>query len=235
MAKTTVILASRTEQENFILHKKLEDLGSQFRGLEFVGVHPQGVSAALDKSTGAVILNLSEWTSRESKHLDHVRSLSYNGPVLITAKGEVTDAIQALKSRQNVSFLPKPYELKSMQGILRKYLLARSVAQQLHRRFATEQDAAIESASGKIPKMLSTVRNLSKSGALLELPLSSTFKVGDLVRLTLELKDLKRTYLMPAKVVWTSKSAGRVAGTAIGTVGVMFVGRPDVARQIVGL
>lgn len=216
MAKSTIFLASRTEQENYILQKKLEPLEYEFRGLGFAGVHPVGLPASVDQMTAAVVFNFNEWTNKEAVHLEELKRIGYRGPVLVIAKGDVTKAVRTAKATPGLVFLEKPFEMKDLLGIVRKMLLARAVSQRVHRRFATSQDAEVSFMSGGT--LSSRVRNLSKGGAYLEFLQPTPIKVGEMVSLKLELKDVNRTYSMQAKVVWTSRTNTRGAG-----IGVEFV------------
>lgn len=225
VAKTTVFIASRTEQENYILEKKLESLEYEFADVKFAGVHTQGLVNAVDRLTAAVIMNLTEWNLKEAFVLQELRKKSFLGPVLVCAKSDLS-VIKELRSQRDVVFLAKPFETKDMLGIVRKMLLAHSVSQQVHRRFLTSQDAEVE-ISGQ--KLITRVRNLSRGGAFLEFMTPSPLKVGEFVTVKLELKDLKRTYKMPAKIVWTHKHGNRGLG-----IGVEFTGQGEVQRSIIG-
>jgi hypothetical protein len=66
MAKTSVFIASKTEQENYILQKKLEALEYEFTDVKFASVHTAGLTLAVDRLTAAVVLNLSEWVAKEA-------------------------------------------------------------------------------------------------------------------------------------------------------------------------
>jgi len=219
MPKSTIFLASRTEQENYILQKKLEPLEYEFRGLGFAGVHPVGLPASVDQMTAAVVFNFTEWTNKEAVHLDELKKIGYRGPILVIAKGDVTKAVRTAKATPNLVFLEKPFEMKDLLGIVRKMLLARAVLQRVHRRFATSQEAEVSFlTSGGV--MSSKIRNLSKGGAYLEFLQPAPIKVGELVNLKMELKDVNRSYTLQAKIVWTSRTNTRGAG-----IGVEFVGR----------
>ena len=112
-------------------------------------------------------------------------------------------------------------------GIAAKALKVGEVEQQIYRRFATEQAAIVEFAKGK-NMMGSRVFNMSKTGAYVELNALQAVRVGESVKLRLELNDVSRTYVMPARVVWTN-AAGATGGTG---VGLHFTGRGDVKRHI---
>ena len=59
--KTTLFIASRTEQENYILQKKLESLEYEFSGLSISGVHPAGLANSADpRSQGKLASSQSQ-------------------------------------------------------------------------------------------------------------------------------------------------------------------------------
>jgi Tfp pilus assembly protein PilZ len=225
----SVFLASRTEEENQLLKRKLEPLQQDFRQLRFVGLHPQGLANSIDDGIAAVIINVLEWNSTEAQSLNALRATGYNGPILVTAKPNVTRALRTLRAMDSVVYLEKPFDSKDLLGIVRKMLNARAVAQRVHRRFNTDESAQIE-FYGRNDRYVSRVCNLSKGGAFLELFESAAVRVGDMVRMTMELKDVHRVYTVPARVVWTNRYQDR---TATG-VGVEFVGAPDVKKTIIG-
>ena len=228
MGKTSVFIASKTEQENYILQKKIEGLEYEFTDVKFSSVHTAGLTLAVDRLTAGVILNLNDWVAKEALLIQELRKTGYVGPILVLAKADPAVVNRDLRAISDIVFLPKPAASKDILGVVRKQLLARKVAQQRHRRFPTSQDAEIEieSTGGR---MISRVRNLSKGGAYLEFMTASALKVGELLTVKLELKDLQRTYTLPAKVVWSNKAGSRGLG-----IGVEFTGRGDVARSILG-
>ncbi len=229
MAKTVIFIASRTEQENYIIQKKLEPLETEFRGIGFSGVHPVGLAASIDGSTGIVVLNVGEWTNLETSHIRELSNTGYRGPILVIAKSEINKAITALKATPNVVFLAKPFDTKNLLGIVRKMLMARAVSQQVHKRFATSQTAHLE-VNGRDEKVPSRVCNLSKGGAYLEFITPVPLRIGEILKLKMELKELNRTYLMSAKVIWTEAvHRGSTRG-----VGVEFIGGDMLKKMILG-
>jgi hypothetical protein len=228
MAKTSVFVASRTEQENYLLLKKLESLEFEFKDVKLASVHTAGLVMSVDRLTAAVILNLNEWTPKEAIMIQELRRVGYVSPILVTAKADPVVVNKDLRLMNDVVFLPKPSDVKDLLGIMRKLLLTREVPQQKHRRFPTQQDAELEiEATGG--RMVTRVRNLSKGGAYLEFLTPSPLKVGEFVKVKLELKDLQRVYTLPAKVVWSNRHGSRGLG-----IGVEFTGRGDVQRSILG-
>jgi len=228
MAKTTVFIASRTEQENYILEKKLESLAYELEDVKFSSVHTAGLMLAVDRLTAGVILNLNEWTPKEALLIQELRRAGYQGPILVSAKADPDVVNRDLRAMSDIVFLPKPFDTKDLIGIVRKQLLTRNVAQQRYRRFATSQDAELEiDATGG--RMVTRVRNLSKGGAYLEFMTPSSLKIGEYIKVKLELKDLQRVYTFPAKVVWSNRHGNRGLG-----IGIEFTGRGEIQRSILG-
>jgi Tfp pilus assembly protein PilZ len=225
----SVFLASRTEEENQLLKRKLEPLQDDFRDLRFVGLHPQGLANSANEGIAAVVINVLEWNNSEAQSLNALRSAGYHGPVLVTAKPNVTKALTTLRAMDSIVYLEKPFVSKDLLGIVKKMLNARAVAQRVHRRFNTDESAQIE-FYGRNDRYASKVCNLSKGGALLELLDTASIRVGDMVRMTVELNAVHRVYTVPARVVWTNRYKDRT-GTG---VGVEFVGTPDVKKTILG-
>jgi PilZ domain len=78
-------------------------------------------------------------------------------------------------------------------------------SQQTHfvaKRFSTKELAQIE-VYGRIGKILAKMGNLSTSGAFFEVINSNYMpKNGDLVRMTVNLRSIKRVHTLDAEVVW---------------------------------
>lgn len=229
MQKMSVYLASWTEQENRLLQKKLEALDIKPR-CQYVSSHPNSIHAAATDVMSLVVFNFNEWTARESHYLNGLRLAGYEGPALVITKTHVAEATKEIGKLDQVVFLEKPFDLKDLTGVIQKMLSARAVAQRFHRRFNTEELAEVEFLANTGSSVISSLRNISKGGAYLELLAEAPANVGDMVRLKVELKAVNRTYTMPAKIVWTSPSESGT-GTAIG---VEFIGRPSVESSILG-
>lgn len=223
----SVYLASRTEQENQILQRKVESLQEEFENLKFVGLHPQGLAMSAHERMAVVVINLPEWTPSEVRYIRDTRAGGYAGPILVVAKATNPKVMRALKAMHNVVYLEKPFAEKDLTGILRKMLMARVVAQRIHRRYMTNEEGAVE-FYGKNDSFVSRVCNLSKGGACLEFAAATPIRAGDVVRLKVELRDVSRVYLVPARVVWTHRSAERGGVNA----GIEFIGAPDIQKTM---
>lgn len=71
------------------------------------------------------------------------------------------------------------------------------------KRFTTKELAQLE-VYGRMGKVFCRMSNLSKSGAFFEI-INSNFnpKVGDLVRITVLLRQINKTHIIDAEVVWS--------------------------------
>ena len=124
--------------------------------------------------------------------------------------------------------LEKPYENKDLLGITRKYLNDKFVCQRKHRRFDTKQKALLESYN-KDYAAYTTVFNISKGGAYIQGDLADMSK-GDLLRVNLNLEQVKKSHSMSAQVVWTSGEVGSKDRAA----GIQFVSKEKLYRDLMG-
>lgn len=223
-----IILASRTEDENGILRKKLLGLTERVPGgVRLTTTRPQATKLELAGQPDLVIFNFNDWNNDELDWVTGLRNEGYKRMIMILAKAEVPTAVRNLQLLERVVYVEKPFEIRDLVGIAAKALRVGEVEQQIYRRFATEQTAIVEFAKGK-NMMGSRVFNMSKTGAYVELNALQAVRVGENVKLRLELNDVSRTYVMPARVVWTN-ALGTTGGTG---VGLHFTGRGDVKRHI---
>jgi DNA-binding NtrC family response regulator len=225
-----LLLASRTENENSLLQRKLASLSDFIpEGIRFTSTRPQATKLELGGSPDLVIFNFNDWNQNELKWVEDLRSEGYKNMIMILAKADVPTAVRNLQLLDRIVYLEKPYENRDLVGIAEKGLKKGQVAQQIHKRFHTEQQALVEFTVGRA--VGSRIFNMSRTGAYLELNVLQDVKIGDTVKLRMDLDDVSRTYVMPARIVWT-QVMGRTGGTG---VGVHFTGRGAVKRHIVQL
>ena len=225
-----LILASRSEQENVLLQRKLAPLTEAFPdGLRISTTRPQAAKLEVAGNPDLVIFNFNDWNKDELKWVEDLRREGYKNMIMILAKASAPTAVVNLQLLERIVYLEKPYENRDLIGITEKSLKTGTVPQQIHRRFHTEQSALVEFAAGR--SVASRIFNLSKTGAYLELNTLQDVRIGDTLKLRMDLDDVKRTYVMPARIVW-SQVMGRTGGTG---VGVHFTGRAAIKRHIVQL
>lgn len=234
MSKTSkpkhLILASRTEQENALLQRKLLALNEIIpEGVKVTTTRPQATTLELSGQPDLVIFNFNDWKQDELKWVEGLRNEGYRNMIMILAKADAPTAVRNLQLLERIVYLEKPYENRDLVGIAEKSIRKGEVAQQIYKRFSTEQEALVEFTVGR--SISSRIFNMSKTGAYLELNGLKDVSIGDEVKLRMELEDVSRTYVMPARIVWT-QVMGRTGGTG---VGVHFTGKGNVKRHIVGL
>ncbi len=228
--KQRIILASISEQENYLLKRKIDPVLTDLGPIQFMSVGPKGLPSAIEAHVSIVILNIPAFTYSNQTTIQDTRQAGYHGPLLVVSKVDNPEMIKEIKSLENVILLEKPYEIKDLQGIVRKFILAANVAQRIHRRYNIIQPAEVEIVS-KNTKAVSTVFNLSRGGCYFEFPRKADVKTGDFLNMTIELSEMNRIYAMPAKVVWT-QPRGQAGGFG---VGVEFIGRGSGHNQQIGL
>lgn len=76
---------------------------------------------------------------------------------------------------------------------------------------------------GKAGEIVSCLRNLSTTGAFLELTAGPFLpQKGDLIRATVHLSTIKKTRVLNAEVVWTNDSG----------FGVTFIDKPELMKRL---
>lgn len=223
-----IILASRSEHENSLLQRKLAPLLELVPGgVRITTTRPQATRLELAGNPNLIIFNFNDWNKNELNWVEGLRSEGYKNMIMILAKADVPTAVKNLRLLESIVYLEKPYENRDLVGIAEKSLVKGTVVQQIYRRFNTEQAAQVEFSVGR--SIGSRIFNMSKTGAYLELNTLQDVHIGAEVKLRMELEDVNRTYVMPARIVW-SQVMGRTGGTG---VGVHFTGRAAVKRHIV--
>lgn len=89
-------------------------------------------------------------------------------------------------------------------GVSKKLLIARSVPQQLHYRFSTNQLTIMEVAQSGAYTM-SNMYNLSKGGAYCEYDKDFDLPIGEVVKIRVHLQEVRKERSLPAKVVWKTR------------------------------
>jgi len=221
-----IILASLSEQENLLLRKKIEPALESSRDVRFTSVLPQGLIAAVDDTVKIVILNLTQLSVAAKVVIREVRRHGYQGPVIITAKSPNAMIKREFHELENVMVVEKPFSLSDLQGLIKKLMSVESLSPQQYRRFQTSQEAKVEFVNRSKQTVSTKLLNLSRGGCYLELKGLTDVKAGEILNVTIELNEVRKTYQMPAKVVWTQN---RESGTG---VGVAFVGPGQVESQL---
>lgn len=222
-----LLLAIDSEGDGRLLRRKLAPLLAGPDGLRLAVSQPQGLAVQWDGSAVAAIISTMSFRDQHRAAFRALRDGGFDGPVLIVAKEPSAAFLTELSRAPNAHFLERPYEARDLIGIVSKFVHDRKVQQRFHRRFATQAAAQLNGDSGQARTVL---RNLSRGGALLEIQDGPLPERGATVTLTIALRDVRKSYALPAKVVWSSRGGG----DRLPSVGVEFTGPGDVRKILVG-
>ncbi len=224
-----IFLVGATDERVRLLRRQVDPLTTEFYPLQFVSARPTSVVTSVNRQTVAMVITTQSWGAPEQKIVEQLRLAGFRGAVvaLVTQRTTGKSPSPALEP---LVFLDKPTSARELQGVLRKYLSARRIQQQIFRRYPTEQSAEIEMTleGGSITRRSSRLTNLSKGGACVECASAVPVNVGEEIQLHLELRDLNKSYSMPAKIVWLKSTEGNGMG-----LGVEFTGPALIAKTAV--
>ena len=180
------------------------------------------------RSIHMLLFESNKFSDLDLQFLKDLRGVGYAYPVLIVADAiEIPNLLVSI-DKFKAHFLAKPFEFKALRGITQKLVMARTVPQQMHRRFRTQQNAVLETyISGEV--ISSHMYNLSVGGAYFEFTGKPRITVGDLVRLKVNLNDVSREHCVNARVVWATRKGANGGGPGIG---VRFIKGHDIYRQL---
>lgn len=174
-----------------------------------------------------VVFNLESFTKDKISFATHLRSLGFNFPIMFFASYVQKEALEELQKIKKTILIEKPFESKDAWGIADKIVQGRAVPQRFHRRFYTNQKALIQiPVSGD--SFLGQIFNLSKGGAYVEIK-DGSFSAGDILRLTVPLDKVAKSYTLDAEVMWYSNKGFWQGQPAIG---VRFIKSEDIYRNL---
>ncbi len=175
-----------------------------------------------------LVYNLDSYTNPKIKLVTDLRELGHKFPIMMFAGHIDGTALTHLqKTDKNTVAIEKPFEPKDVWGICSKIVQGVRVSQRIHRRFYTNQKAVVEkSISGEV--LSGQVFNMSRGGLYIELN-HGRVRNGELVRLTIPLDKVNRTYNVDAEAVWTAPEG---TWTRKPAVGFRFISAHDVYRNL---
>lgn len=175
-----------------------------------------------------VVFNLETFSQDKISFASHLRYCGYTFPIIFFANNVEKIALTKLSRIPKTVIIEKPYESKDIWGIAEKMVQGKSVYQKVHRRYYTDQKAQIvHSTIGT--KLSGRIFNMSQGGAYLEVE-QGELKLGDVVRVSIELNKLSKSHIVDAKVVWASKQGFWQGKPA---VGLMFLKSGEVYRNLI--
>ena len=180
------------------------------------------------KNIHLLMMQTGNLAKQDIQYAQQLRKLGYVYPMLMITDvlGDIN--IHELHEKHRIYFLERPFELNTLKGLARKLMVARTVPQQVFRRYRTNLMATLETfISGD--KYETHMFNLSKGGAYFELNKKPQVAIGDLLRLKVHLSDFDREHQMHARIVWTTHRGHAAGGYGLG---VRFMKGSDVYRSL---
>lgn len=182
----------------------------------------------LQRPTNLLLYESNIFAEADLQLIKDLRGQGFFYPSLIVAKTFEIQNRAAVLEKCKAHFMEKPFEFKALRGVTQKLMLSRAVPQQMHKRFATQQNAVIEPYNTS-DVINSQMFNLSVSGAYCEFANKARLAIGDLVKVRINLDDIARERSVNARVIWTTRKP--TSGTGSG-IGLRFVKSNDVYQQI---
>ena len=196
-----LIAAVDSEDEGLLLRRKLRPALFGTDGLQLVTVLPPALATSWDGDAVAALISTSSFRAPHRGAFRTLRDAGFEGPILVIAKLDSPKFLEELQRAPNAHFLEKPFDTRDLLGLVSKFVQDMRVQQRIHRRFPTEELAEVE-IDGVSTRTI--IRNLSRGGACLEVDEGALPERGSRVVLKIALRDVDRSYALPAKVVWVT-------------------------------
>jgi hypothetical protein len=233
-----IVISSRTEEESQIMRKRVEPILREVnavRGdrsgawIQFASIRPQALSMSYEPGKMLLIYNVNELQSSiDINEILKLRRAGFTGTALIVTKKPVEMAQREILSAQPTVFMTKPFENRDFLTLARKVLISENFESQKFPRYTTQENAQLRFENAPDNRCISRVINLSMGGAFLAFDKVPAARIGEFVHLTMELKQVNRTWVMPAKVVWvTQRGPNGQPG-----MGVEFSGQGDMKKNL---
>ena len=190
----------------------------------------KGIETAIKaKGIHLLMLQTGNLAEQDIAYARSIRQLGFNYPLLMITDSVGNLNVDEVNEKHKIYFLERPFELKSLKGLARKLMVARTVPQQVFRRYRTNLSATLETfVSGE--KYHSHMFNLSRGGAYFEANKKPAVAVGDLLRLKVHLSDVDRDHHVHGRVVWTTHKGHAAGGYGLG---IKFMKSTDIYRNLI--
>lgn len=222
-----LILCGDSKAELARLQKFLESRLPYEVMLSFSPQHTKNLIAS--RAVHLLLYDKVTFSGEDYQFTKDLRSMGFMYPILALTETVSFQGLQELSEQNKIHFLIKPYEARSLKGLVRKLMTLRYISHQQYRRFPTNQPATVEAfISGN--SQTSQMFNLSQGGAYFEFKKRPDLTAGDLVRLKVRLDELAREYAVNARVVWVTHKGSYAGGPG---VGVQFVKGSEVYRHLI--
>jgi response regulator RpfG family c-di-GMP phosphodiesterase len=207
-----ILLISKFSPEAVLVKRDIQE----YTTLDVIWVKtaPEAIEAIIKGDISLIVFNFDNFTNAKVDLAEKLRGLGYEIPMILLSKLVAKDASKLIAKMQRTVLLETPYEQKEFSGVIKKFLRGDKVHQRFYRRFYTNQISKIEIFKNR-KELNGKVKNLSLGGAFLEFD-GTMLRVGDVIRLRFELKEVNRSYDVMAKIAWIVEKSpwgdGRDAG-----------------------
>ncbi|MDZ4660957.1 MAG: PilZ domain-containing protein [Pseudomonadota bacterium] len=225
-----ILIFSTAVQESELIKQKLID-SIQEVTVETVLTESDMMKYLVLNSVSVIILNFDTVTQQRLQMAKDLRTLGNTSAIVVLAPTLENSLLKKTEKVTKSTVIQKPVRRNDLIGVIQKYILEQSVSQRHHERYHTDAPTQIESF-GSEGKTSSRMLNVSRTGAYLQCADSPGFAVGDLVRVDVQLSDLKKVRSVHAKVVWISQEGE--TDDRFGT-GVCFIPEREVYKHMLNM
>lgn len=190
---------------------------------------PKDIELSLKtKNIHLLLMQTGNLAQQDLVYAHQLRKQGFAYPMLMITDAIGNMDIDELNLKHKMYFLERPFELKTLKGLARKLMVAKTVPQQVFRRYRTNLLTTVETfISGE--KYETHMFNLSRGGAYFELSKKPSVSVGDLLRLKVHLTDVEREHHIHGRIVWTTHKGHAAGGYGLG---VKFMKSTDIYRSL---
>ncbi len=182
-------------------------------------------------TVNVIVLNFDGLSAKKVQLTRDLRALGNTSALVILTPQMDHPTLKKMEKIYKSVIVQKPVRRNDLLGVIKKFMYDQIVPQRLAERFYTDNPSQIESF-GTAAKTQSRMLNVSRTGAYLECNESPKFAVGDLIRLDVELNQLRKTRSVHAKVVWVAPLSSTSGG--FGT-GIHFIPDNQVYRHMLNM
>jgi hypothetical protein len=155
-----------------------------------------------EERPAAVVYSVEWLQGVDVKRVENFRSQNLDVPVIVVARRDSSESIEAIKRIQWVVFVEIPFSVKNLIQIAENLLDQKDIRTAVHRRYPTQTKGWMEYGSRKVPVVLA---NLSLGGACCSMTSLEPWVPGTPISLRINLNDLGRERTMRAWVVWAKR------------------------------
>lgn len=199
--------------------------------VDVVGNETEMMKFLILNTVNVIVLNFDSLSSKKVQLTRDLRALGNTSALVILSPQMDHPTLKKMEKIYKSVIIQKPVRKNDLLGVIKKFMNEQTVPQRLSERFYTDNPSQVESF-GTTAKTNTRMLNVSRTGAYLECNESPKFAVGDLIRLDVELNQLRKTRSVHAKVVWLSPLTSTSGG--FGT-GVHFIPDNQVYRHMLNM